>query len=222
VLVRLGEHKFDFTKNENQHLELTNTPVFFDRAKMPPLSVNQLFVVDECHKKTEIGRTGETLYSFPRDKDGLYDNAGSIADVKTKLHMKYANEGQFSFGVAAVEFLDGTKERRRCKTFDYSANNLITITAEEKMIKEEIRRVIKLQTGGHWVVKQDCLPCRIPGNLWENDCITTMNNIADTTKAKFAGHGINTVLDMKMMTVSEISAIENKKMARISRTSKRG
>jgi hypothetical protein len=42
VLVRLGEHEFDYTVNENQHLELTNTPVFFDRTKMPPLSINQL------------------------------------------------------------------------------------------------------------------------------------------------------------------------------------
>jgi hypothetical protein len=63
--------------------------------------------------------------------------------------------------------------------------------------------VRKLQTRGQWVVKQDCLP----GTLWENYCITTMNNFADTTKAKFAGHGINTVLDMKMMTNSEISTI---------------
>jgi transposase len=212
LLVRLGEHEFDCTADENKYLGLTNTPAFFDRAKMPPLSVNQLVFFDECHKKTEIGRTGETVYSFPRDDDGLYDNEGSIADVETKLHVKYAKEGRFSFGVAAVALLDGTIEGRRCKTFDYSAKNLITITAEEKMIKEEIRRVRNLQTGGQWVVKKD----RSPGTLWENDCITTMSNIADTTKAKFEAHGIHTVLDMKMMTDTEVSAIVGDKGFRVS------
>jgi hypothetical protein len=133
--------------------------------------------------------------------------------------VKYAKEGRFSFGVATVELINGTKEGRRCKTFDYSAKNLITITVEEKMIKEEIQRVGKLQTGGQWVAMQD----RLPGTSWENDCITTMNNIVDTTNAKFAGHRINTVLDMKMMTVSEISAILGEKGFRVSsRTSKRG
>jgi hypothetical protein len=102
---------------------------------MPPLSVNQIVCFDECHKKTDIGRTGETVDSFPRDDDGLYENEGSIADVETMLHVKYAKEGRFSFRVAAVALLDGTIEGRRCKTFDYSAKNLITITAEEKMIK---------------------------------------------------------------------------------------
>jgi hypothetical protein len=152
------------------------------------------------------------VYSFPRDEDRLYDNEGSIADVETKRHVKYAKEGRFSFGVAAVALLDGTIEGRHCKTFDYSAKNLITITAEDKMIKEEIRRVRNLQTGGQWVVKQDCAP----GTLWENNCITTMDNIANTTKAKFAGHGIYTVLDMKMMTNTEVSAIVGDKGFRVS------
>jgi hypothetical protein len=39
-----------------------------------------------------------------------------------------------------------------------------------------------------------------------------MNNIADTTKAKFAGHGINTVIDMKMMTISEIFRVSEHKL----------
>jgi hypothetical protein len=47
-----------------------------------------------------------------------------------------------------MELLDGSVEGRRCKTFDYSAKNLITITAEEKMIKEEMKRVKSTNTGG--------------------------------------------------------------------------
>jgi hypothetical protein len=48
------------------------------------------------------------VYSFPREDDGLYDNEGSIADFETKLHVKYANEGRFSFVVVVVALLDGT------------------------------------------------------------------------------------------------------------------
>jgi hypothetical protein len=83
-------------------------------------------------QKTEIGRPGEIVYSFPRDENGMYAKEGGIPDVDTKLHVKYAKEGRFSFGVASVELSDGTLEGRRCARFDYSAKNLITITAEKK------------------------------------------------------------------------------------------
>jgi hypothetical protein len=130
LLVRLGRHEFDAKKNENANLELTSTPRYFDSATLPPLSLHQIVFFDECHKKNEIGRTGETVYSFPRDENGMYAKEGGIPDVDTKLHVKYAKEGRFSFGVASVELSDGTLEGRRCATFDYSAKNLITITAD--------------------------------------------------------------------------------------------
>jgi hypothetical protein len=78
---------------------------------------------DKCHKKIEIGRTGDTLVPFPRNEDEFFYEEGKIADADTKLHVEYAKEGRFSFGVAAVELHDGTMEGRRCKTFDYSAKN---------------------------------------------------------------------------------------------------
>jgi hypothetical protein len=98
---------------------------------------------------------------------------------------------------------DGNLEGRRCRTFDYSAKNLITITGEEKMIRDEIKRVKTLATGGQWVEKRQ----RLPGQLYENDNITEMDNIAETTRAKFEKHGITTVLGMKMITSATISAI---------------
>jgi hypothetical protein len=76
---------------------------------------------------------------------------------------------------------DGTVEGRRCRTFDYSAKNLITITGEEKMIRDEIKMVNTLATGGKWVQKRQ----RLPGQLYENDNITEMDNIAETARAKF-------------------------------------
>jgi hypothetical protein len=103
---------------------------------LPPLSVRQCVFFDECHKKTEIGRTGDRAYTFPKNEAGLYDKHGRIGNVDTKLHCKYTKEGRFCFGVSAVELNDGTIEGRRCETFDYSAKILLTIAAEEKMIAE--------------------------------------------------------------------------------------
>jgi hypothetical protein len=100
------------------------------------LSIHQNVFFDECQKKTEIGRTGETVYIFPKNEAGLFDIAGQIGDVDAELHCKYTKEGRFCVGVSYVEVSGGTIEGRRCETFDYSAKNLITITAEEKMIAE--------------------------------------------------------------------------------------
>jgi hypothetical protein len=55
----------------------------------------------------------------------VYSKEGDLAKVETKLHVKYAKEGRFSFGVTTVKLLDGTVEGRRCRTFDYSAKNLV-------------------------------------------------------------------------------------------------
>jgi hypothetical protein len=148
LLVRLGKRTYDKTAKKNEHMGLTNLPAFFDPAKIPPLSIHHIVFFDECHKKTKIGRQGDTTYLFPRDEKVIFDIDGEVAKVDTKLHVKYAKEGCFSFGVVAVLLSDGTVEGQQCKTFDYSAKNLIMISAEEKMIKEEIQRVKTLKTGG--------------------------------------------------------------------------
>jgi hypothetical protein len=71
------------------------------------------------------------------------------------------------YGVASVELSNRMFEGRHCETFDYSTKKSITITAEEKMIKEEEKRVRSLKTGGKREEKRDLLP----GQLWEDDCI---------------------------------------------------
>jgi hypothetical protein len=179
---------------------------------LPPLRLHQIVFFDECHKKCEIGRTVLTAYSFPRDEDGLYSKDGDIADFATKLDEKYTREGRFSFGVTAVKLQDGTVEGRRTRTFDYSAKNLVTITAETNMIRDEIRRVRSLKSVGQWIEMRQSLP----GVIFEEDDVTVMNDIADTRKGHFARHGINTVLDVKLMNETEISVILTDKAFRVS------
>jgi hypothetical protein len=120
------------------------------------------------------------VFTFPKNEAGLYDKDGRIEDVDTNLHCKYKKEGRFCFAVSAVELSDGTIEGRRCETFDYSAKNLVTITAEEKMIAEEIKRVRGLKSDGQWVEKR--IP--LPGQLYENDSVMEMGNIAGKTANK--------------------------------------
>jgi hypothetical protein len=49
------------------------------------------------------------VYSFPRDADGVYNSNGDVAQVDTKLHVKFDNEGKFSFGIATVKMHDGNE-----------------------------------------------------------------------------------------------------------------
>jgi hypothetical protein len=92
---------------------------------------------------------------------------------------------------------------------------MINITAEEKVIKEEIKRVRPLKTEGKWVSKH----MRLPEQLFENDCTSEMEKISKGKKDKFTIHGINTILDMKLMTVSVKSAIFVDKGFRVSEAS---
>jgi hypothetical protein len=57
---------------------------------------------------------------------------------------------------------------------------------------------------------------RLPGILYEDDSITMMDKIAETTRAKFEHHGTATVLDMKMISAGTISAIKEDKDSRVS------
>jgi hypothetical protein len=152
------------------------------------------------------------VYTFPKNEAGVYDEHGWIGNVNTKLHYKYTKEGRFCVGVSAVELNDGTIEGRRCKSFDYSVKILTTITAEEKMIAEEIKSVRGLKSDGQWVKKR----IRLPGQLYGNDSVMAMGNIAEKTATKLKRHGIITVLDMKMITQTESSAILKDKEFRVS------
>jgi hypothetical protein len=77
------------------------------------------------------------------------------------------------------------------------------ITGEENIINEEIKRARGLKTEGQLVEKHNCSP----GHLFENESVIIMENVAEKTEEKLERHGIKPVLDMKMTTASQISAI---------------
>jgi hypothetical protein len=53
------------------------------------------------------------------------------------------------------------------------------------MIREEIRCVRPLKSGGQWIEMRQ----RLPGVLFENDDVTAMDDIDDTRKSTLQGMG---------------------------------
>jgi hypothetical protein len=62
---------------------------------------------------------------------------------------------------------------------------------------------------------------RLPGLLFENDSVMVLDKNSDKTAERLSNHGIKTVLDMKMITASGISAIIAEKHFRVSETTLR-
>jgi hypothetical protein len=69
-----------------------------------------------------------------------------------------------------------------------------------------------LKTEGQWVEKRT----HLPGCLFENDSVMVLDKIAGKIAERLSKHGIKTLLDMKMITTSEISAIMADKNFRVS------
>jgi hypothetical protein len=85
------------------------------------------------------------------------------------------------------------------------------------LIQEELKRVRALKTEGQWLDKRT----RLPGLLFENDSVMVLDKITEKTAERLINHGIKTVLDMKMITASGISAIISDKNFRVSETTLR-
>jgi isopentenyl diphosphate isomerase/L-lactate dehydrogenase-like FMN-dependent dehydrogenase len=62
---------------------------------------------------------------------------------------------------------------------------------------------------------------RLPGLLFKNDSVMVLDKIAEKTAKRLSNHGIKTVLDMKMITASGISAIIADNNLRVSETTLR-
>jgi hypothetical protein len=119
--------------------------------KLPELSIYQIAFWEEVHKEQVVGVNRDFTYAFLREEHGAYDEDDMEAKQATRLHMKYSEQGRIRYGVASV-VKDGTEEGRRCRSFDYTVHNVVTIAVFDKMMKDEIARVKSLAgTGGGWV-----------------------------------------------------------------------
>jgi hypothetical protein len=46
---QVRKYTFDSTAKENEYLQLTGTPRYFDPERKTPLSLHQIVFFDECH-----------------------------------------------------------------------------------------------------------------------------------------------------------------------------
>ena len=96
--IRLGTYKWN-TKT------MGGCPKHFDILKLGELETSHIGYWDEWHKEQEKGGVcgGKSeQVRFPRDEGGRLDADGKLAEEKTHLAIKYPEQGQYSFGVAAV------------------------------------------------------------------------------------------------------------------------
>jgi len=125
--------------------------------------------------------------------------------------MKYYDEVRLSLGVAKVKTAVGGVEGKRLPLFDYSGKVLLTIKDWNKCKNDEIKRVRSL--------KGDCLPWvinrRKKDELFRSDSVDMVKGIAEATKTKMAGAGINTVGQLLSSNINNLPGISQKKMKQL-------
>ena len=100
------------------------------------------------------------------------------------MNIKFADEIRRCCGVAKISLGFNNQELGvRCKSFDYSGKNLISIKDEEINIRNECLRVNKLPECNKW--KQ---PKTINRNIYCNDPITIFNDVLNKELLKGIGY----------------------------------
>ena len=114
---------------ENLKEEFPNgISIEFDLDQLPNLDKHQVVFFDDTHLEQE-GLSGfKTKYQlrFPRNNEGRYcpesatNPTPQYAPLKSRPSFKYAKQGRFCLGVAAICAIDGRITGKRSVVFDYS------------------------------------------------------------------------------------------------------
>ena len=131
-------------------------PSYFDPTQLPTLNPNQIVWWDETHIRQEAGIVTTDGYQIrlARDKDGKYDPNGTYTEESKRPTFKYTEEARFCLGVASVK-VNGKEIGKRCKSFDYTGEKIVSIHDMEQMIEKEIFRVRNLKcssTKSPWII----------------------------------------------------------------------
>ena len=130
-------------------------PNYYNPDLLPHLTTEQVIFYDEMHVKQEGGTLfhNQEQIRFHRDTSGKYNPTSTTLGPKSAITtFKYAGQARFCLGVTKVRLLDGTTEGKRCKVFDYTSKQILTIQDYDKRIDDEIRRVKGLSSNHlQWV-----------------------------------------------------------------------
>ena len=166
-----------------------NPPPCHDPSKVTKLSIDQVGWWDEKHRKVEVssalGRKTQTR--FHRDEDGRIDPNGTLAERKTTLHVKHADEVRFCFGVAMIE-----DEGVRLPPFEHTCKKIVLQRQWEKLRDEEFKRAQHL-TG-------KCAPWfqskRPPNTSCLDDVIIKLKGIGKAKGKKLSEAGVHAINDV--------------------------
>jgi hypothetical protein len=170
-----------------------NPPPYLDHTKMPPLSLYQIAWWDEKHRKvivsSGLGKT--TQAQFRRNAEGKLDPLGEYGDKKSTLHMKFAEEVRFCFGVAMIKN-NGIDEGVRLAPFEYTGKTVVLHKKFMELVKEEIKRVKNLPGNtAPWYIST-----RPPKSVYLTDPTSFIKGVGKKKAEKLAAAGIHTVADI--------------------------
>ena len=90
----------------------------------------------------------------------------------------------------------------RCKPFDYSSKEILTIAQYEKRISQEIDRVKALSSDKHYIWVSD--PRRQDPQVWMLDPVRHLKGVGKTIESKLNDLGISTVQQISTLSDEEI------------------
>lgn len=195
----------------------TMVPDCFNPAKLGSIDIEGVTHWDEIHVKPIVGGRGHSSRSarvqirYPRDASGKLDASGELGPRLVQKKFKYKpHENRYAFGCAMVrqdEQLDG----KRLPLFDYSGQNIVSITQWLDDEKQEMARVRALAgDGAPWITGK-----RQKGELYLLDSVKHVLGVGEVAKAKLNTAGIATV--QQLQGIATDAAIEGIGAAAVAR-----
>jgi hypothetical protein len=200
LLIRLGEK--DPTLAELKDLgvltageeELEEVPDCYNKAKLTPITIDQVCFWDETHKKVRfggaesIGACKRRCIRFYRDEKGMVvdEDKGELKPQASELMVKYPGEARFCLGVTKKG-----QEGKRCEPWIYSECRLLSVVDYEKKVNEEVQRVKKEGRASEWVVGG-----RAEGDIYAGDCPSVLKGCSKAKAKVLAGLHVETVAQM--------------------------
>jgi hypothetical protein len=182
------------------------------------LVMTQIAWWDKRHQKCKIRGSGagdDHVVQFKRDKNGKLDRNGDYHEARKKLKVKFEQEGCFGLGVAVLQVKTppGGNEIEpvggRLRLFDYSTKVMISIDDRNTKRTTEISRVKSLRATHPWV---QCR--REEGQIFLDDSIKSLKNVAKMTAEKLEPHGLVTVQNLRDAADDRLKEIADKKLGR--------
>ena len=207
--IKEGQQLFRMTGEDGQPLP------HFDISRIGTINLHQVVFWDETHKKCVIGGQGHSsrgadsycrFYRCPVTKALLAEvDGGELAPEKPELHVKYAKETRLSLGVAKVKQPDGQFVGKNCLPYNYTGCWLHTITDYERLVQDEVKAAVDSTSDdgrSPWIENQ-----RKTEDLFEEDPLTELKNIAGVKAKTLNDAGLLTVADLKVKTRDAVKAL---------------